>query len=94
MQQMHTGSAARWCTIVALRLAPSDDSAYGHLLYLIELPSPPLLRASGVAGLVLDDYCAIGTSLKTLTKCLALMGSRKKQVAAAAPCVRGGSPVR
>ena len=54
MKQMHTGFAARWSTIVALRIAPSDESAYGHLLYLIELPNPPLLRASGVAGLVLD----------------------------------------
>ena len=56
MKQMHTGFAARWSTIVALRIAPSDESAYGHLLYLIELPNPPLLRASGVAGLVLGDY--------------------------------------
>ena len=53
---------------MALRIAPTDESAYGHLLYLVELPDPPLLRVSGVAGLVLDDYCSIGSSLKTLTK--------------------------
>ena len=75
MKQMHTGLAARWSTVVALRIAPSDESAYGHLLYLIELPNPPLLRASGVAGLVLDDYCSIGTSFKTLSRCLSARGS-------------------
>jgi hypothetical protein len=29
---------------------------------------------------VLDDYCSIGTSYKTLTKCLSAMGSRKRQL--------------
>ena len=94
MKQMHTGSASRWSSIVALRLAPSDDSAYGHLLYVIELPNPPLLRTSGVAGLILDDYCSIGTSFKTLTKCLSAMGSRKKQARVAAPCSRNCNPTR
>ena len=39
----------------------------------------------GVTGLALDDYCAINTSLKTLTKCFAAMGSKKK---AATPPLR------
>ena len=38
-----------------------------------------------LAGLSLDDYCSINTSLKTLTKCLTAMGSRKK---AATPPLR------
>ena len=57
-------------TIVALRYAPADGAAYGNVLYMIELASPPMVRSSGVGGLSLDDYCSINTSLKTLTKCV------------------------
>ena len=58
---------------------------YGNTLFLVELASPPIQRASGVSGLALDDYCSVNTSLRTLTKCFTAMGSRKK---AATPPLR------
>ena len=51
----------------------------------LDLAAPPLSKVSGVSGLNLDDYCSLNTSLKTLTKCFAAMGSRKK---AATPPLR------
>jgi hypothetical protein len=64
------GLSSRSATIIALRYAPADGSAYGNTLYMIELAAPAISRASGVSGLSLDDYCSINTSLKTLTKCV------------------------
>ena len=85
MSEQGAGLSARCVTIIALRFAPTDGSTYGNTLYMIDLAAPPIAKASGVPGLALDDYCSINTSLKTLTKCLTAMGSRKK---AATPPLR------
>ena len=85
MSEQGAGLSARCVTIVALRFAPAAGDAYGNTLYMVDLASPPIAKASGVPGLALDDYCSINTSLKTLTKCLTAMGSKKK---AATPPLR------
>ena len=85
LQEQGAGLSQRCVTIVTLRLCPTDGKDYGNSLYLIELATPPMARASGVAGLNLDDFCSVNTSLKTLTKCLTAMGSKKK---AATPPLR------
>lgn len=79
------GRSHRSVMLVSLRVAPSDGSAYGNIMYLVELAAPPMTRASGVSGLALEEFCSVNTSLKTLTKCLTAMGSRKK---AATPPLR------
>ena len=44
MKQMNVGYNSRWATVIGLRVAPADDSAYGNLLYLVRRrpPLPPL----------------------------------------------------
>ena len=78
MAKQGGGLTMRCSTVVCVRYAPTDDSltSYGNTLHLVELAQPPIAKAFG--GLSLDDYCSVNTSLKTLTKCLTAMGSRKK----------------
>ena len=57
MGEMGGGLSARCCTIVALRWGSADGSSYGNILYMVELAAPPIIRASGVSGLAVDDYC-------------------------------------
>jgi kinesin family member C2/C3 len=85
MASLGGGLSQRSCTVYSLRWGATDGSAYGNTIIIVELAAPPIVRASGVPGLNLDDYCSINTSLKTLTKCLTAMGSKKK---AATPPLR------
>ena len=84
-QKLELGRSHRACLVVALRVAPAEGTIYGNIVYLVELASPPMLRASGVSGLAIEEFCSINTSLKTLTKCFTAMGSKKK---AATPPLR------
>ena len=68
MASLGGGLSQRSCTVYSLRWGATDGSAYGNSIIIVELAAPPIVRASGVPGLNLDDYCSINTSLKTLTK--------------------------
>ena len=78
-RQMSAGMCSRHTCVLVLRVAPADGSAYGNVLYLVDLAEPSLLRESQVGGLSVDDYCSVNTTLKVLSKCLGAMGSRRKQ---------------
>lgn len=60
-------------TIVSIRLSTAPDG----VLHVVQLAPPPLVRVSGVAGLAVEEYCSLNTSLKTLERCIAVMAKRK-----------------
>ncbi|KAJ1633903.1 P-loop containing nucleoside triphosphate hydrolase protein, partial [Pavlovales sp. CCMP2436] len=66
--------------VVSVRISSAPDA----IVHVVELAPPPLVRVSGVAGLAVEDYCSLNTSLKTLERCVAAMAKRKK----------GGAPFR
>ena len=53
-------------------------------LYIVELAPPPPTRPSGIAGLAVEDFCAINASLRGLQACLGVMARK----GAARPPVR------
>merc|ERR1719174_1863509 len=55
LDEQGAGLSARCVTLVALRYAPADGSSYGNTMFLVDLASPPMAKASGVPGLALDD---------------------------------------
>lgn len=47
-------------------------------VHVVQLSPPPPQRLSTVAGLAVEDYCALNTSLKGLESCLSAMAKKKK----------------
>ncbi|KAL1529784.1 hypothetical protein AB1Y20_000718 [Prymnesium parvum] len=66
--------------IIAIRMptgALASSGAPQHrLFYLVELAAPPLPRPSGVAGLNVEDFCALNTSLRCLIASLGAMARK------------------
>lgn len=65
-------------TIIALRISGGEErlgrggGGYRYL-YVVELSNPSLSRLSGIAGLNVEDFCALNTSLRCLIASLGEM---------------------